>query len=305
MTSLSRRKRPTTPRPTTRSRTIASLAALGWLAGATAAEPPAPLTPLDQSAVSTVSEPPPLAPAMKRPAAILGAVTPLLPPAKASVPQPQTLYYQKDPAPVPAQPVTRTTAPARPKPAPAATGVQQVAALQQPFGPGDTGPVKLPPSVEEALKSKKIPGPEVIFNIKTERQILSEIRREVGDNVTFATFPSDLPLDKGGYQPLSTEAFAGRTFPPAIRKAEPGYVVHHRLYFEELNSERYGWEVGPLQPFISTGYFFYDLAMMPYNFATRPCQRYDTSYGKCLPGDSVPYILYPQECSVIGGLTEA
>ena len=41
------------------------------------------------------------------------------------------------------------------------------------------------------------------------------------------------------------------------------------------------------------------------DFAARPCQRYDTNYGKCLPGDPVPYLLYPTELSLTGGLTEA
>jgi hypothetical protein len=309
MTSLSRRKRPTTRRPTTPSRTIASLAVAGWLAGAAAAQPPGLLTPpasADLQVAPAIGEPPPLDQAFTRPSALPGPPAPLLPPVKRPiVPPPRTLYYQKDPEARP-KPVTVSTAPARAQAKPAAPApapeVRQVAG-QLPGRDIDT--VKLPRSVEEALRRKELPRPEVIFNIKSEQQILEEIRREVGDNKTFATFPGDLSVDKGGYQPLSTEAFAGRNFPPMVRPAEPAYIVHHRLYFEELNSERYGWEVGPLQPFISTAYFFKDLAMLPYNFAARPCQRYDTNYGKCLPGNPVPYVLYPTELSLAGGIAEA
>ena len=90
-----------------------------------------------------------------------------------------------------------------------------------------------------------------------------------------------------------------------LRTVEPGYVCHERLYFEEPNSERYGWEIGPLQPFVSTGYFVWDLAKLPYNIGTRPCQRFEANAGYCLPGDPVPYLIYPVEASLTGGLLEA
>ena len=49
---------------------------------------------------------------------------------------------------------------------------------------------------------------------------------------------------------------------------EPAYVVYRRLYFEEKNAERYGWELGMFQPAVSTLYFFKDVALLPHNIAT-------------------------------------
>ena len=171
----------------------------------------------------------------------------------------------------------------------------------------------MPRSVEETLtRGKEVPGPDLVFSLKTEREINAEIVREVGPERTpvFSVIPRDLPVapeDKplGGYARLSDVDFTGRKYPPITRLVEPAYITHHRLYFEELNAERYGWEAGPLQPFVSMGYFFKDFALLPYNFAARPCQRFDTNYGKCLPGDPVPYLCYPLELSLAGGVTEA
>src|SRR5436309_728356 len=82
MTSLLRRKRRIIARLTTPTRTIASLACLGWLAaGPAPAQQPAPLRPLPTAAPIDRRDPAPLVPSY-RPTAM---------------PQPATLYYQKDP----------------------------------------------------------------------------------------------------------------------------------------------------------------------------------------------------------------
>ncbi len=44
---------------------------------------------------------------------------------------------------------------------------------------------------------------------------------------------------------------------------------------------------------------------MPYQYCKRPFQQFDTSAGKCLPGDPVPMLLYPPEPSLTGLLGEA
>jgi hypothetical protein len=46
------------------------------------------------------------------------------------------------------------------------------------------------------------------------------------------------------------------------------------------------------------------MALIPYNFAARPHQCYETSAGKCYPGDPVPYMIYPLELSVTGAAWE-
>jgi hypothetical protein len=97
--------------------------------------------------------------------------------------------------------------------------------------------------------------------------------------------------------PITKENYA-----PKFATLEPGYVVHRRLYFEEINSERYGWDLGMVQPALSAGYFFKDVLFWPHKLASNWQTRYDTSAGKCPPGSPVAYYLYPPELSFGGGL---
>ncbi len=96
-------------------------------------------------------------------------------------------------------------------------------------------------------------------------------------------FPRDAPLPADG--------------PPrmAVRKQrliEPHYVCYCRLPFEQTNSERFGWELGPIQPVASAGVFFADLVASPLCWLRDPLRTWECSSGQCLPGDPVPYLLY-------------
>ena len=86
---------------------------------------------------------------------------------------------------------------------------------------------------------------------------------------------------------------------------EPPYVCYHRLYFEQINAERYGWDLGLAHPLISAGVFFWDVAWLPYHAFTEPLRRYECNAGYCLPGDPVPFLLYPPELNLPGALAEA
>ena len=44
---------------------------------------------------------------------------------------------------------------------------------------------------------------------------------------------------------------------------------------------------------------------MPYHMGTQPLRHYDTGAGQCLPGDPVPFLLYPPEFSLTGAIAEA
>ena len=81
---------------------------------------------------------------------------------------------------------------------------------------------------------------------------------------------------------------------------EPGYVVHRRLYFEEKNAERYGWDAGFAQPLISLAYFYKDVLLYPSKLGSNMRERYETNAGKYLPGSPVPYYLYPPEITLVG-----
>jgi hypothetical protein len=85
---------------------------------------------------------------------------------------------------------------------------------------------------------------------------------------------------------------------------EPCYTAYGRLYFEERNSERYGWDLGFVQPFVSAGYFFKDVLLLPYHMGTDPFRHYDANTGYCLPGDPIPYVLYPPGLSATGLVAE-
>src|SRR5438445_363990 len=65
---------------------------------------------------------------------------------------------------------------------------------------------------------------------------------------------------------------APRIWPHLFATAEPAYVCYKRLWFEQRNSERYAWDFGVLQPFLSTGVFYTDLALLPLHWLTDPCR---------------------------------
>lgn len=189
----------------------------------------------------------------------------------------QMLYYQKD-----------------------ASGAVQPSALQVPEqgkAGSEVPPVAtLPPSATNTQPPKinEIP-------LNNEESLRSSIKQEVRqyrESAIFGNFPS-------GYKPLTEAAYAPRAFPPGVEQAEPMYVCYERLYFENKNTDRYGWDLGFVQPLVSAALFYKDFVFLPYNYGTRPCQRYEADAGYCLPGDPVPYLIYPVELSVTGGLLEA
>jgi hypothetical protein len=212
-------------------------------------------------------------------AAVANAEPPLRPlPANVAGQATRTMYYQKGTAPAPQASV-------RP------VDFQD----NQP----DTG-ISLPPSVLAVIKraQSEVIDPKDLFAMKSEAQIDKAIVDESGPTSIYSQFPTY----NRAYMALE---FVGRSFEPHLRSVEPNFVCHHRLYFEEKNAERQGWELGPLQPITSTLYFLKDYFSLPYNFATRPCQRWECSAGKCLPGDATPYLLYPVEFSVTGAMFQA
>jgi hypothetical protein len=151
----------------------------------------------------------------------------------------------------------------------------------------------------EAYIRLEPPGREKLFGSRdTERELEERMRQErrdsgTGDPIQFPEKPT-----------LTDQPYEARKLAPMVELAEPSYVVYRRLYFEEKNSERYGWDLGPAQPLVSTLAFFKDTLLFPQNFASYPCRRFDSSAGYCWPGDAVPYILYPPEFTGTGLLAE-
>ena len=143
------------------------------------------------------------------------------------------------------------------------------------------------------------PGLQRLVRLDSEQQLNERLRQEARERPVpeRIQFPEE-PI-------ISKEKYARRQFPHADMKVEPNYLVYQRLYFEERNSECYGWDLGIAQPLVSTGAFFWDVAALPYHLATDSFRFYDSDAGECLPGDPVPYLLYPPTLSMSGAVAEA
>jgi hypothetical protein len=145
----------------------------------------------------------------------------------------------------------------------------------------------------------EVPGPDRLFRRESEQSLQMRIQQEARgrSNLDRIAFP-DEPV-------LSTDTYTARVFPPATQVVEPFYVFYGRLDFEDVNSERYGWDLGLIQPVVSAGIFFKDAALIPYKLGSFPFRWWDCNTGYCLPGDPVPYLVYPPEITLSGGLLEA
>ncbi|MCE9531107.1 MAG: hypothetical protein K8T89_08285 [Planctomycetes bacterium] len=159
------------------------------------------------------------------------------------------------------------------------------------------------PTVADALKFYQIvletPSPFARFGNRDSEKMLEQrmrqqaMQRNPPDSVQFPELPA-----------LAKSEYTGRNFAPQAILAEANFVSHRRLYFEDKNAERYGWDLGFIQPAVTLLHFYKDMALLPYHVMTRPCQRMESSAGNCLPGDPVPYIIYPPEISFTGGFFE-
>jgi hypothetical protein len=158
-----------------------------------------------------------------------------------------------------------------------------------------------PPTTDPAREQQTIqlipPGPERIYRLESEDSLQERMRQEAADRGEKIAFP-DEPI-------LSTRPYPGRHWPDRPLYVEANYVCYQRLLFEEKNSERYGWDLGAIGPFVSAAYFFKDLVLLPYHLAEDPCRCYECSAGYCLPGDPVPYLCYPPNLSLSGAAVEA
>ncbi len=146
------------------------------------------------------------------------------------------------------------------------------------------------------------PGAERLFRLESEdslRERMGQEKKSI-DQLERLVFPSDVVLSTKKYD----YQWRNKHWAPHNRNVEPYYLTYDRLFFHEINSERYGWDLGAVQPFVSTLTFFFDFVTLPYHMATDPFRRYDSSSGYCLPGDPVPYMWYPPNVSVTGTVAE-
>jgi hypothetical protein len=143
------------------------------------------------------------------------------------------------------------------------------------------------------------PGPDRLFQLEPESGFQARLQNEWRDNghKDRLVFP-DEPV-------VSKDTYAGRDWPGYTLAVEPYFVAHKRQLFQQINSERYGWDLGVIDPPLEAGIFFADVALLPYHAFTDPFRCCETGAGYCLPGDPTPYLLYPPEKSLTGALAEA
>jgi hypothetical protein len=143
---------------------------------------------------------------------------------------------------------------------------------------------KKPPPQTKKYESLFLPSQKQLFRLESEKALRERVKREIKGEL--GEFPDSTIV-------LSKTPYVKRYWDPLAEVVEPYYTVYRRLYFEQINAERYGWDFGYMHPLIATGTFYWDFATLPFQFIADPCRRYEYNSGYCLPGDPVPLLLYP------------
>jgi hypothetical protein len=154
-----------------------------------------------------------------------------------------------------------------------------------------------------ARGQETLPQPKEVFRLESEATLIERMVQgsKSGDNPLKLKYDFVFP----DYPAVPKAVDISRRWEPLAEIVEPPYVCYHRLYFEQINSERYGWDLGVFHPLLSAGIFYFDVATLPYHAGTEPLRRYECNTGYYLPGDPVPLLLYPPELSLTGAAAEA
>jgi hypothetical protein len=206
----------------------------------------------------------------------------------ATTPSGITLSYFKE-AERPSAPVERTSAQVLPVPVPLPRG---------------TPPIIAPDDFENPVPGGlKDGGPNQVVRLESEANFNRRLVQKVRQKQTVSGIPERAAFPEEPV--ITTKKYAARTFPGHLLLVEPAYVCYGPLLFQEKNAERYGWDLGIIQPPLQAGIFFADVVTLPYHLTTSLLRGPNCSAGQCLPGDPVPYMLYPPNLSLAGGVVEA
>ncbi|MCA9015841.1 MAG: hypothetical protein KDA77_10960 [Planctomycetaceae bacterium] len=120
----------------------------------------------------------------------------------------------------------------------------------------------------------------------------------------------DLPKNTAAEQleKLPTQQVAmgdSRNWTLSTKEWEAPGVAYNPLYFEEPYLERYGYNYGALQPFISAGRFFGRIPALPYMMGAYPMDECRYPLGYARPGDCPPYQVEKLPFSARGTLFES
>jgi hypothetical protein len=120
------------------------------------------------------------------------------------------------------------------------------------------------------------PTANELYRVENETALLERIRQEKRGE---GEFPTEKPI---------TGSILPRNFTASVATEFPSYVVYQPLYFQQVNVERYGWELGVFQPLVSQAQFYGDVLLFPYKVAVDPPWKCDSNRGYALPGDAEP-----------------
>ena len=147
------------------------------------------------------------------------------------------------------------------------------------------------------------PGLERLSRLEDDEKLFERIRQE-----TLSKNPNERPAFPES-PILSRDRYAGRGALWQKRQltVEPNFVCYGKAqtFFEDRNTERYGWDLGPMSVPLAYTKFLYDVAFLPMKAFANPCRQHECSAGQCLPGDPVPYMLYPMDFNCEGVTAEA
>jgi hypothetical protein len=102
------------------------------------------------------------------------------------------------------------------------------------------------------------------------------------------------------------ESYVGRNFLASAAEWKASGLCHKPLYFEDVQLERYGHEVGPvLQPLISSAHFFGNILILPYKMGIHPPGECQYALGYYRPGNCAPYMIQPFPLSLRGAAVQA
>jgi hypothetical protein len=135
-------------------------------------------------------------------------------------------------------------------------------------------------------------------SLESDASLQERVRQETLSNPSTANERVEFPEEPI----LSRDRYAGRAGIWQQRGvvAEPYFVNYRKLLGEDRNAERYGWDLGGIQPLVSYGLFLWDVATFPASAFNDPCRKNESNAGYCLPGDPTPYLLYPPDITVRG-----
>lgn len=112
----------------------------------------------------------------------------------------------------------------------------------------------------------------------------------------------NLPIKCG----LGYETYAGRNFTPSAMEWKASGLCNKPLYYEEVQLERYGHEIGPiLQPLFSSAHFFTNTLILPYKMGINPPTECQYALGYYRPGSCAPYMIPPFPWSLRGAAAQA